>query len=112
MLQMLCGHKSVSVCSQSVAYCKTSQPILRDEQDAQSIVATNSGDQLRRRQLAGWFYDRPLAMYPMRFNAIEPRAFYRQPAKQDSHSALRFCLSVLFPNPIPHFATTMPRGII
>ena len=77
-----------------------------------SIVATDSGDQLLSRQLARWFYDSPLAMYPMRFNAIEPRAFHRQLANNDSHPAFLFGSSVVSTNPVTHFTATVPRGIV
>jgi len=55
---------------------------------------------------------KPLAMTPVGFDTIEPGAFRRQLANDDSHATFLFCLSVVSPNPIAHFMAKMPRGMV
>src|SRR5829696_6359003 len=77
-----------------------------------AVIATNPCTQLPGGQLACWFNDSSLAMTPVGFDTIEPGAFRRQLADDNSHAPVLFCLSVVSPNPPLHFMANMPRGIV
>src|SRR5712692_242315 len=77
-----------------------------------TVVITDSLNQLCSGELAWWFDHRPLAMHPMGFDAIEPRAFRRQLTHEDSYPVSFSCLSIVPPYPIPHRLREMPTGIV
>src|SRR4029453_11371841 len=77
-----------------------------------AIVITDTRNQLSCRKLAFGLHNRPLPVNPMRLNAIQPWAFGRQLADEDSHSFLSFCFSVVCPDPAPDRLGEVPRGII
>ena len=76
------------------------------------IIGTDARAQLRSRQLAPWLSDGPLAVDPMRLNAIQPRAFRRQLTHDDSHSPLLLGFPIVCSRPATHRLRDRPRGII
>ena len=77
-----------------------------------TIIVTDARDQLRSSQLASWLNNCPLAMYPMRLNAIQPRAFRRQLTNDDSHPTFGLYFPIVCSQPATHRLRDMPRGII
>lgn len=51
-------------------------------------------------------------MYPIRLNAIQPRAFRRQLTNDDSHPTFLLCCPIVCSHPATHRLRDMPRGII
>jgi hypothetical protein len=77
------------------------------------VVRTNALDQLLGREQAVGFNHGALAMHPLGFNGIEPRALCGQKQGQNAHAFTRgFDLLVVFTNPGAHDLTAMPGGII
>lgn len=77
-----------------------------------AIVSTDARNQFTRTKLALGLHHCPLPVNPMRLNAIQPGAFGRQLADEDSHSFLSLCFSVVCPDPAPYRLGEVPRGII
>src|SRR5215204_1803915 len=77
-----------------------------------TIIGTDSRDQLRSRQLASWLNNGPLAVDPMRLNAIQPRAFRRQLTNDYSHPTFLLGFPIACPHPATHRLRDMPRCII
>lgn len=77
-----------------------------------TAISADSRDQLRSSQLAPRLNNRPLAVYPMRLNSIQPRAFHGQLTNDYSHTTFLLCFSVVCSHPTTHCLRDVPRSII
>lgn len=75
-------------------------------------VVANSINQFFSRKLSVRLDNGALAVYPMRLDGIQPRAFDRQPQDQYSHSAFLLYSLVMLLDPSAHFLAFMPSGIV
>lgn len=75
-------------------------------------IVANSIDQFFRRKLSLWLYNCSLAVYPMRLDGIEPRAFDRQPQDKYSHPTFSLHSLVVLLDPSTHFLALVPCSIV
>ncbi len=71
-----------------------------------------SFDQFFRRQFSFRLYNGSLAVYPMRLNRIEPRAFYRQSQDEYSYSTFSLYFLIVLLDPTPHRLALVPGRIV
>ena len=75
-------------------------------------VCTDPVSQLLRGEQSGGFDHVALAVHPMRFNAIEPRAFAGQVTGHDTHPLPRLAhRSVVRPHPLAHFFANVQEAL-
>src|SRR5215510_15901464 len=75
-------------------------------------ILTNSIDQFFSHQLACRLDNGALAVYPMRLDRIQPRAFDWQPQDEDSHPAFSLHSLIMPFDPATHFPALVPGGIV
>lgn len=75
-------------------------------------VVTDTTDDLRRGQRTGRFDNGPLAMNPVRFNGVQPRAFHGQAAGEETHTALPLDALVVRPHPGADLTADVPGGVV
>lgn len=73
---------------------------------------TDTRNQFSCSKLAFGFHHCPLPVHPMRLNAIQPGAFGRQLADEDSYAFRSFGFAIVCPYPAPYCLGEVPRGII
>lgn len=75
-------------------------------------VSTYPLDQLSDHQHAGRFDNRPLAMHPMRFNAVQPRTLDRQSKYDNPDSSALLDLAIALFDPVSDLLALMPSRIV
>jgi hypothetical protein len=76
-------------------------------------ISTGAISQLSGREQAVGLDDGALAVDPLRLDGIEPGAFDRQVAGQDTHAmALLLDLLVVSVDPSPHMLADVPGGVV
>ncbi len=75
-------------------------------------IVTDSFYQFFSRQLSLWLDNRSLAVYPMRLDWIQPRAFDWQSQSKYPHPAFSLHSLIVLLDPTPHFLALVPTGIV
>lgn len=75
-------------------------------------ILTNSIAQFFSHQLASRLDNGSLAVYPMRLDRIQPRAFDGQPQNEDAHPAFSLHSLIMPFAPLTHFPALVPGGIV
>jgi hypothetical protein len=77
-----------------------------------SEVITDAANDLHGGEQVGRFDNGLLAMHPVRFNGIEPRAFDGQAPGQETDTPVPLDLQIMGPDPCTHLLADVPGGIV
>ena len=69
-------------------------------------------NEFRHRQRAAWLDHGALAMYPFRFNRIQPRTLAGQVEHEEATAALAFHAAIVLADPLSNLLTGVPRRIV
>ena len=75
-------------------------------------IGPDAVDHCRGGQGPGRFHHRPLAMAPVWFHGMQPGAFHRQAAREETHAPVALAPLLVHANPGAHFAAHGPGGVI